>query len=850
MSRSVPYFVSDYESNLFKTRYQDPGNHDEATWEQVFFRVVEAVSSVDLYDPTLDYASDWYDMMSSGAFVPSSPQLWNYGAERRFSRNGSSCFTGRMGDTLKDFRKADSEAEDVYVASGGMGLLLNDVRPRGTKIRHCSEGAMGSMCEGGPAMRIEGTTGYITGSGRARGALMLQQSVWHPDCLEFMLAKRPTSLGFLDDWKANAWAVLGWNQPDVKRRLHAQYAIERFCSHWVFFKEWPSVHDVRDDLFEHGFDGDEAVNFLMEAGVLKVSQGTATPMVTDWSTGGKRREANRDWRLPLQNCNMSMRAPDQFYEAVENDDTWVLHWFSDVPPKNEEHPHTRTDAETGHEMTEYDDGTMFLVSDCMTYVDRVNASDYDDGHYRYGVVVTTWEGLRQNLAPNQNQWRDTNYARFYRTIMSPSIEGFTGPIRAKQLWDMMCENAWNHADPGLVNESTYERYQPVDSMVYGPRLSNPCSEYTNSAGGSCNLGSVNLRWCADQVDTSRFHGYQDWMDIGLSTVGDWKWLRGTEEFIGFLDIVSRISCKALQYISHALEYNEAPVDFIHKMTIEDFRTVGIGMMGLAEAMMRFHVKYDSPCGHRFAAAMMSEIALSSWEESFHLANQGWYKPKGWNQERMESIFGERLSKSGGHYDLSLDHRRRWSNLMVRVARGEYATHTCVTSVAPTGSISQIASWMMTRAVSNGTVQFCHVNGGAEPVFDWGTFRQDSSGQTSVYHDLWYAEEHNGKPWMVTANAVSAEDHIRVQAAVCAFCCMSVSKTINLPNSATVEDVRHAYWLAWKLEVPGTTVYRDMSKPMQVLSTLECPSGECSVDLNWDSARYQTSEVIPTDMMAK
>ncbi|KKK59316.1 hypothetical protein LCGC14_3035600, partial [marine sediment metagenome] len=175
------YFGSEYEKNLFMTRYQNPIDPHETTWEDIFARVVRTVTG----KPSLQMKFE--SMMSSGRVIASSPQLWNYGTGRRNPRNGSSCFTGRMGDTLEDFRRADSDAEAVYVASGGMGLLLNEVRPRGCKIRHCSEGAMGSMCSGGPAKRIEGTTGYITGSGRARGALMLQLSVWHPDAIEFIL---------------------------------------------------------------------------------------------------------------------------------------------------------------------------------------------------------------------------------------------------------------------------------------------------------------------------------------------------------------------------------------------------------------------------------------------------------------------------------------------------------------------------------------------------------------------------------------------------------------------------------------------------------------------------------------
>jgi len=135
---------------------------------------------------------------------------------------------------------------------------------------------------------------------------------------------------------------------------------------------------------------------------------------------------------------------------------------------------------------------------------------------------------------------------------------------------------------------------------------------------------------------------------------------------------------------------------------------------------------------------------------------------------------------------------------------------------------------MTRAASNGVLHYKHVNGSVEPNFAWATGRRDNSGTTEIVHDLWLTQEHRSKPWMITASEVNAAEHADIQAAICAFTCMSASKTINLPAKASIHDVAAGYERAWRLGVPGTTIYRDQSKPMQVLTALECPSGECAV----------------------
>jgi ribonucleoside-diphosphate reductase alpha chain len=316
------------------------------------------------------------------------------------------------------------------------------------------------------------------------------------------------------------------------------------------------------------------------------------------------------------------------------------------------------------------------------------------------------------------------------------------------------------------------------------------------------------------------------MQFGDSWSMSFNTIVNSSAFSSYLKKMNECADVAIRYINDAMEHNVAPVGYIDMMTHDHFRTVGVGVMGLAEALMSFHIPYGSADAERFAATTMGEIALTCWEGSFKLAKDGRKKPLGWNAERMVAIYRERL-KNAVKYGCPQSHLDRWNSLIKRTQAGEYATNTCVTSVAPTGTISMIAGWTMTRAIGADTP--VTISGGLEPPFDWGIKRTDSAGKDITYHDLWHTDEHRGKPWMITANKLSAVEHVRMQAAVCAFTCMSVSKTINMPNDASIEDVEHAYRLSWKMGIPGTTVYRDRSKPMQVLSALECPSGECGVD---------------------
>lgn len=847
-----PYFYTEYEETLFRDRYQDPGRREsERTWEDVFTRVSTAValeSPIGVPEharPEMRERFNW--MMADAVALPSSPQLWNFGSTRHSNRNGSSCFTGAIGDNLESFNKAVQNAERVYVYSGGFGVLLNSGRPQGCKISYAKSAAVGVLGEGGPLSMLESKTGYITNGGRERGALMAQLSAWHPDAVRFILAKKPTSRGFLDDWPVHARAM---GAPGMVGNL----LIERYASYWSHSaacqqRDWPTREQVDADLTS--LVGmipvlvSDTIDGMLSRNLLAIDEmGRMVPQVFDPTLGdeGSWRKANRDWDIPLQNCNMSIRVPDALILAAERDDNWCFAWdsvntkdrFSGEPEyaKPGEQPWVKTDI--GGDLVEWNDGRIVNVHYGRDNI-MVSTEFAEDPSKapRYTVALTTWAGLIENLKPNPNNFKETAYARWYRDVLLPEVERYgKGVIKARQVLDLIFRSAHGWADPGVVFEDTYETFNPIDSAVYGVRFSNPCSEFVEAANGSCNLISENLRRCLEIVGVGIIseecqQTFDGWDSTGLTSDDDWLKIREMPSFKQLLTEVEKGAKLAYQYIQFAHEYNIAPVPEIDEYSRHHYRTVGVGIMGLAEVLMAYHVTYGSDCAAHMTAAIMATVYAAAWEESFRFVEDyGQPKPLAWSQERMAFIFSHRVKKAREHkLPLWLVHRLQ--GLLGRVRLGEYATNTCVTSVAPTGSISQIASMLMTRRQSNGVMRYCHVNSSGEPVFSPVMGVQNNAGRTQIVHDMWDFTEK--KDWHRDANEVSAHGHSLVHAAICDFCCMSASKTINVPEVATVDDVAEGYLTAWRKGIPGTSLYRDNSKPMQVLTRLDCPSGDCKLD---------------------
>src|SRR5919199_1714463 len=350
-------------------------------------------------------------------------------------------------------------------------------------------------------------------------------------------------------------------------------------------------------------------------------------------------------------------------------------------------------------------------------------------------------------------------------------------LDANAVWNRMIEGAWRTGEPGCFFIDEANRYNPVPHLgAY--EATNPCGEQPLLPYDVCNLGSINVGYYVRD-------GKMDWeafrQDIHLST----------------------------HFLDNIIDVNKYPLAAIDNLS-KRIRRIGLGVMGFADALVRLGIAYDTPEGVEFGRKVMEFVDVEGKKESERLANE-----RGPFPEWARSIWGpdETCARDA-------DGKRIRPMQMLRNCN--------VTTVAPTGTISIIAGCAS----------------GLEPLFAV-AFMRNQAGvmMPDVNEDFvaiakregWYSEAlmeriaregHVNFPevptkWQrvfVTANQIAPEWHIKMQAAFQEHCDSAISKTTNFAHTATVDDVRAIYELAYALHCKGVTVYRDGSRDNQVLST--------------------------------
>lgn len=240
--------------------------------------------------------------------------------------------------------------------------------------------------------------------------------------------------------------------------------------------------------------------------------------------------------------------------------------------------------------------------------------------------------------------------------------------------------------------------------------------------------------------------------------------------------LERITQDAIHFLDNVIDANIYPVSEIEKITKAN-RKIGLGIMGLADVFIQKNIPYNSPEALKVAEEIMSFIYKKAHEASEELAEE-----RGSFPNFKNSIFYKKGKKA--------------------------LRNSTVTTIAPTGTISIIAG----------------CSSGIEPIFSRKFERHVLEGEK-------LAEEYPDVA--VTAHEVEPEWHIRMQALFQKYSDNAVSKTINLPNEATIEDVRKAYWLTYELNCKGITIFRDRSKETQVLNIMDsemiCPECESAFE---------------------
>lgn len=369
-------------------------------------------------------------------------------------------------------------------------------------------------------------------------------------------------------------------------------------------------------------------------------------------------------------------------------------------------------------------------------------------------------------------------------LVDPHTQQTTGQLHARDVFDRIVRMAWQNGEPGIVFLDRINKDNPVPQLGQ-IESTNPCGEQPLLPYESCNLGSINL---AEHIK----EGYRPDRLMPTKQVDiDWDQLEAT---VG----------NAVHFLDNVITVNKYPLPEIEEMTLKA-RKIGLGVMGWADVLFRFGIPYGSLDSVFLAGRVMKFIDEKAKDASMGLAEQ---------RGTFPAYEGSPLRQEG----------RRQRN-------------ATVTTIAPTGTISII----------------CGASSGIEPIFALSYIRNVMDGDELIevhpYFERVLKERGVYSPELmkriaeqgtiknipeipedirkvfVTAHDISPEKHVRMQAAFQKHTDNAVSKTVNFPHDATVEDVRTVYELAHKLGLKGITIYRDGSRDSQVLNIAKVNKAE-------------------------
>jgi len=375
----------------------------------------------------------------------------------------------------------------------------------------------------------------------------------------------------------------------------------------------------------------------------------------------------------------------------------------------------------------------------------------------FNLSVGVTDSFMQALA------RRRNFA-----LVNPHTNKPARRLPAQFIFDRLVEAAWTSGEPGLVFLDTINRANPTPHLGT-IESTNPCGEQPLLAYESCTLGSINVA----------------------------KFITGpdAQPTIDFARLADTISL-AVRFLDNVIDRNRFPLPEIDRMT-KHTRKIGLGIMGFADLLIALNIPYNSEAALHTATTLME-----FFQSRAHFASAELAKERG----TFPAYRGSRLQPL----------RQRHRN-------------ATVTTIAPTGSISLIADCSPGIEPFYGVQEVRRVMDGIvltsiHPAFvkrvrrlglNLDSLRPDLAAHPSIQHVSHIPEEL--RQLFVTAHDVSPEHHVRMQAVFQRYSDSGVSKTINLPATATKGEVAGAFLLAYQLKCKGLTVFRAGSRERQVFS---------------------------------
>ena len=476
----------------------------------------------------------------------------------------------------------------------------------------------------------------------------------------------------------------------------------------------------------------------------------------------------------FSNFNISVSVTDEFIEAWEENDSYTLY-----------NPRT---------------GEPFEVAEQTAEFYNAELEDADPAE----VPENFWRDFESSIS-GIGQWKGETELEVGEEMTLPA--GF--------IWDILVDGAWRNGEPGVVYIDRMNREHSFDideQPEYEIKATNPCSEQPLCEYEACTLGHINLSTLVSE-EADPFEQFAAETEAELDTV--------VSEYLGKvidLDRLDLLTDWGTRFLDNVNTQSEFPTEDIDQQ-VSRLRKVGLGIMGFAQLLIQLGVEYGSEESQEIARQLMGRIDHRSKRASHRLAIErgsftAWPDSKYAEPENYPDWFES-------HTGLDSE---EW-------AGGYPIRNHNTTTIAPTGTTSILAN----------------TSGGCEPIYRVAYFKNaaDDIGQMVEFDDLFVQTlEENGydipsmkesaealmnaneftverlagpeiASMFKTADRVSPEEHISVQAAFQEHVDSSISKTVNAPNEATHDDVREAYKLCFDRNLKSVSYYRDGSRQDQV-----------------------------------
>lgn len=425
-------------------------------------------------------------------------------------------------------------------------------------------------------------------------------------------------------------------------------------------------------------------------------------------------------------------------------------------------------------------GALMISLDCHhpDLLDFIDIKTKDGSVTKANISVRVTDDFMQAVE-NDDDW----VMSFTREETGETI---TKTAKARDIFNKLCENNWNWAEPGILFWNTIEDYNLLSNNPdFEYAGTNPCAEEPLPAGGSCLLASINLSAFVDDCGDFMYDDFYDTIDVGI------------------------------RYLNEVLDEG-LPLHPLQEQrdSVRDWRQVGLGVMGVADMLIKMHLRYDSDEAIEHCRDISMAMANHAMYISSNLACEKGPYPKYTNTTLDTPFF-----------------RANADTLTKNMVENYGLRNSQLLTIAPTGTISTMLG----------------ISGGIEPIFAKSYKRKtESLHETTQYYDVLtpiyqkYADEHNltvndkFPDWFVDSSEIDYNKRVAMQAAWQAGIDASISSTVNLPNEATIDDVKNIYMSAWENGLKGITIYRSGCKREGVLV----------VEDNNNQTNFKTEKEIP------